>query len=139
MNTLVGIYWLADVTTIGKAPDQRRLSVFCQHVNQLRAARADCGAVARGIDPSSKLSMGPFYVTQSNPAHRLSEPTQPTQWNDGVNWRGQRSKTRFILTACNLLGSVNAIFKLMTFNLGTDGYTLYDICRQYYELVKCLH
>jgi len=23
------------------------------------------------------LSMGPFYVTQSNPAHRLADPTQP--------------------------------------------------------------
>jgi len=41
-----------------------------------------------------ELSMGPFYVTQSNPAHRLVDPTQPnpikilksrpTQWNGAV-------------------------------------------------------
>jgi len=44
----------------------------------------------------AELSMGPFYVTQSNPAHRMADPTQlkfknldptqpnPTQWNDGA-------------------------------------------------------
>jgi len=45
---------------------------------------------------TTELSMGPFYVTQSYPAHGLADPTQPnpieilkarpnpTQWNDGV-------------------------------------------------------
>ena len=55
---------------------------------------------------SAELSMGPFYVTQSNPAHRLADPTQPN-WNLKIstqpnpmerrshNWRGQRNKTYY--------------------------------------------
>jgi len=59
----------------------------------------------RDKDILSELSMGPFYVTQSNPAHRPTDPTQPnpieikksrpnpTQWNDGaVLWSRPKSK-----------------------------------------------
>jgi len=89
---------LAQVTDISS--DQFH-QFFVEKVAAVPTAKAD-GLTADGRSPSySELSMGPFYVTQSNPAHRLADPTQPnptqlkfknldptqpnpTQWNDGA-------------------------------------------------------
>jgi len=38
--------------------------------------------------------MGPFYVTQSNPAHRLTDPTQPNGTMEQCCSQGQNPKAK---------------------------------------------
>jgi len=80
----------------------------------------------------SELSVAPFYVTKSSPStgwlnptnyqtqlkFKNLDPTHATQPNPverrSRNWRGQRNKTCFIWI---VIGSVNVVFNLMTFDL----------------------
>ena len=78
-----------DGTVPGKAPDVRdicgrpgqwRCAVFGDFCARVHPNRLTCRlTVALASNVSySELYMGPFCLTQSNPTHQLTEPTQPT-------------------------------------------------------------
>jgi len=58
------------------------------------SCRKCLGHLKLGLSAKPQLSMDPFYVTQSNPAHRLADPTQPNGTMEQCCSQGQNPKTK---------------------------------------------
>ena len=115
--------------------------MFCPCLSVGRSSGSDCGrtvSVRRWGVP--ELSMGPFYVTRSNPTHQLTDPTQPnpkfwtqpdpTQYNGAYSlvvtyFYAQNSQSRtFSQPSINLF----MLFTDRALNALTQSFQIFSTC-----------